>query len=51
LDIFAIAGCKAPYVATKTATANALGKIELVFVSSRQNPFVSFIDVALPIGR
>jgi hypothetical protein len=51
LDIFAVAGCKAPYVATKTATANALGKIELTFVSNRQNPFVSFIDIALPISR
>jgi Malectin domain len=49
LDIFAIAGCKAPYVATKTATANALGSIELTFVSNRENPFVSFIDIALAI--
>jgi Malectin domain len=45
LDIFAVAGCQAPYVTTQTATVNALGQIELAFVSSRQHPFVSFIDI------
>jgi Malectin domain len=49
LDIYAIAGCKTPYTATKIATANALGNIELTFVSNRENPFVSFIDITSAI--
>jgi hypothetical protein len=46
LDVFATAGCEIPFVTTKTATANALGKVELKFLSGRQNTFVSFIDIA-----
>jgi Malectin domain len=45
LDIFAVVGCKSPYVIATTVKANALGKIDLTFSPNRQNPFVSFIDI------
>jgi Malectin domain len=45
LDIFAVVGCKTPYVIGTTVKVNAFGKIELTFAPNRQNPFVSFIDI------